>query len=137
MSSAIILAASLVALSPQAPPPAPPPSAAAQAAALRNQVRTMEGVLVTAVQNGVGQVAKQISEIFPEVTIFAGTPRAHGYQVEGYGWFFDVEVPQARPAVLDLYVELARPLPPSAGNLPVGNTSVRPVVPQSGADPAK
>lgn len=81
--------------------PAPP--------AARYQVRTMESVLVRAVANGVDRIAQKLNEAIPGIPVFSGTAHAHGYHVEHYGWFFDVEVPEVRTATWDLYNELQRP----------------------------
>ncbi len=83
------------------------PSAPADATPnLRFQVRTMETVLTSAVQNGVDRLAHKINEVAPGLRLFAGLPHAHGYQLENVGWFFDVEVPDIYPGSADLYVEL-------------------------------
>jgi len=73
---------------------------------LRAQVRTMERVFSSAVQNGVDQIGRKINEVMPGVRIFAGMPHAHGYQVDDFGWFFDVEVPEVQTAAVELYVDL-------------------------------
>ena len=78
----------------------------AESQSLRFQVRTMETVLSSAVQNGVDRIAQKISEVAPGLRLFAGMPHAHGYQLENIGWFFDVEVPDIYPGSADLYVEL-------------------------------
>lgn len=75
----------------------------------RYQVRTMETIFVRAIANGVDQIAQRLNEALPGIPVASGTPHAHGYQVENYGWFFDVEVPEIRTATVDLYVELQRP----------------------------
>lgn len=81
----------------------------------RYQVRTMETIFVRAIANGVDQIAQRLNEVLPGIPVASGTPHAHGYQVENYGWFFDVEVPEIRTATIDLYAELQRPRVPVAG----------------------
>lgn len=81
----------------------------------RYQVRTMETIFVRAIANGVDQIAQRLNEALPGIPVASGTPHAHGYQVENYGWFFDVEVPEIRTATIDLYVELQRPRVPAPG----------------------
>ena len=76
---------------------------------VRVQVRTMENVFVTAVAGGVQQIAKKIVDAVPGIQVSGGVPRAHGYAVEGHGWFFDVEVPELRWNTIDLYYDLQRP----------------------------
>lgn len=100
--------------------PATRPSAPAEVTPnLRFQVRTMETVLTSAVQNGVDRLAQKINEVAPGLRLFAGLPHAHGYQLENMGWFFDVEVPDIYPGSADLYVELL-PTSPVAGANGVG-----------------
>jgi hypothetical protein len=80
---------------------APPSGPAAREAALRAryQLRVMEGVLQNAVQHGIRTVATEMRMVSPDV-IFLGSPsRARGFRLEGYGVFFDVEVPTLRPSV--------------------------------------
>ena len=96
----------------QAPVPAPN--------TVRVQVRTMENVFMTAVAGGVQQIAQKIQIAVPGLTVVSGVPRAHGYAVEGHGWFFDVEVPELRWATIDLYYDVQRTQGPQR---PVGSTS--------------
>ena len=86
----------------------------------RYQVRTMETIFVRAIANGVDQIAQRLNEALPGIPVASGTPHAHGYQVENYGWFFDVEVPEIRTATIDLYVELQRPRVPASGRVNTG-----------------
>jgi hypothetical protein len=112
----------------QAPAPAP---AAAQATpnTTRVQVRTMENVFMTAVSGGVQQIAQKIVDALPGISVTGGVPRAHGYAVDGHGWFFDVEVPELRWNTIDLYYDLQRP---QQGQRPVnGSRGGAPVVTQT------
>lgn len=127
--TALVLAVSAPAFA-QVAAPDQVPSVPAQADAapnLRAQTRTMENVLLGAVQNGVDRLAQKINEVAPGVRLFAGQPHAHGYQVDGVGWFFDVEVPVIYPGVADLYLDLLPTGPrtqaqPKVGPLTVGNS---------------
>lgn len=98
----------------QAPVPAPN--------TVRVQVRTMENVFMTAVAGGVQQIAQKIQIAVPGLTVVSGVPRAHGYAVEGHGWFFDVEVPELRWATIDLYYDVQR-MPAPAQPQQAGNTT--------------
>lgn len=89
----------------QGMPPAAP-AAPASPVATRVQLRTMESVFTNAVQGGVTKLAEQITQAFPGLTIVGSAPRAHGYTVDNYGWFFDVEVPELQWAVIELYAEI-------------------------------
>jgi hypothetical protein len=102
--------------------PAPSPSS------LRVQVRTMENVFVTAVAGGVQQIAQKITEAAPGLTVVSGVPRAHGYAIEGHGWFFDIEVPLLRWATIELYADAQRPQP-QPPQMSVGNSRRTPVAP--------
>ena len=83
--------------------PAPPPPATAIAAphseARQQQVRMMEGVIVAAVRNGAEGLARQLQVSEPGSLIVTGTARARGFALEGYGVFFDVDVPQMKQSV--------------------------------------
>ncbi len=98
------------AAAPQAPvvaAPAPPPAPAAatgreaREAALRAryQLRVMEGVLENAVQHGIRSVATEMRMVSPDVIFFGSPSRARGFRLDGYGVFFDVDVPTLRPSV--------------------------------------
>lgn len=80
---------------------APPSGPAAREAALRAryQLRVMEGVLQNAVQHGIRTVATEMRMVSPDVIFFGSPSRARGFRLDGYGVFFDVEVPTLRPSV--------------------------------------
>jgi hypothetical protein len=59
----------------------------------RYQIKVMEGVLVGAVKHGAEQVGRQLQ---PQVVLMTGFARARGFVLEGYGVFFDVEIPGMR-----------------------------------------
>lgn len=59
----------------------------------REHVHMMEGVLSRAVRAGAEQVSRQMQAANPGVTLFTGQARARGFILEGYGVFFDVEIP--------------------------------------------
>ncbi len=67
----------------------------------RNQIRLMEGVLVQAVRLGAEEVGTELGRFEPTgVTALAGTPRARGFVLDGYGVFFDVEIPALNQSVV-------------------------------------
>jgi hypothetical protein len=90
---------------PAQPPPAGPPApATATASADRNRqlgsdarykVRVMEGVLEKSVQQAAFRLNEQLQRVSPDLIQLAGAAHARGYRLEGYGLFFDVEVPAA------------------------------------------
>jgi len=61
----------------------------------RFQIAAMEGVLERAVQLG----ARRLSQQVPDMLFIAGAARAKGFWLEGYGVFFDVDVPAMRRSV--------------------------------------
>jgi hypothetical protein len=88
----------------QAPPPASAPVPATpqatergrqQAADARYKVRVMEGVLEKSVQQAALRLNEQLQRVSPDLIQLAGAAHARGYRLEGYGLFFDVEVPAA------------------------------------------
>src|SRR5262245_10784248 len=67
----------------------------------RNQIRLMEGVLVQAVRLGAEEVGAEMEKYEPAgVTALTGTPRARGFVLDGYGVFFDVEIPELNQSVV-------------------------------------
>ena len=66
----------------------------------RYQLRIMERVFEQAVTHGAEQFASRIETSDPSSRInFAGVARAHGFRLDGYGVFFDVQVPMLRPSL--------------------------------------
>ena len=59
----------------------------------RDQIQLMEGVLARAVRLGAEQVNRRMQSVDPTMTVITGQARARGFVLEGYGVFFDVEVP--------------------------------------------
>lgn len=93
-----ILLASAIALAIQAVPAAQQDAAAPQRR--RNQIQTMEGVLTRAVRSGAEDLARRMQSRDPSLMLFTGQARARGFLLEGYGVFFDVEIPALRPTVV-------------------------------------
>jgi hypothetical protein len=87
--------------SPPASSPAPSPGPAAPdrgrqvATDARYKVRVMEGVLEKSVQQAALRLNEQLQRVSPDLIQLAGAAHARGYRLEGYGLFFDVEVPAA------------------------------------------
>lgn len=86
-------------------PPASAPAArvdtAGRGATLtaRYHVRQMENVLERAVQHAADMMRRRLQAVTPDVLALAGTPRAQGYRIDGYGLFFSVEVPRLSESV--------------------------------------
>jgi hypothetical protein len=101
-----------VAQVPQEQPPvaAQPPAATSQPQAAastspatesrRDEVRAMEVFLMGALQKGAQDLARQLRVNEPNSAFVTGTGRARGFVLEGYGMFFDVDVPGMKQSVI-------------------------------------
>ncbi len=66
----------------------------------RQKVSMMESVLESAVANGADNLMRAVRSVMPpDALILTGAPSARGFRLEGYGVFFDVEVPAFRPTM--------------------------------------
>src|SRR5687767_11510035 len=70
----------------------------------------MEAVLSRAVLGGAEQLAEQIGNGSPNMSFFTGQARAHGFQLEGYGVFFHVEIPEMQQSLVMSVSTLERDL---------------------------
>ena len=93
----------------EATPPQPAaqtPSAASRPAPApafdprRDDIRTMEMLLTTALQTGAQDLARMLRVSEPNSAFVTGTGRARGFVLEGYGLFFDVDVPNMKYSVV-------------------------------------
>jgi hypothetical protein len=66
----------------------------------RNQIHMMESVLTRAVRSGAEDLARRMQSRDPSLMLFTGQARARGFVLDGYGVFFDVEIPALRPTVV-------------------------------------
>lgn len=64
------------------------------------QIKVMEGALVGAVSHGAQQAARQLQPVTQNMMLLTGMARARGFVLEGYGVFFDVEIPGIRESAL-------------------------------------
>jgi len=63
----------------------------------RQKISMMESVLESAVANGADSLMRQVRAVMPpDALMMTGAPSARGFRLEGYGVFFDVEVPAFR-----------------------------------------
>ena len=75
----------------------------------RNAIFLMEGVLAKAVRLAAGETAEQIQSVQPGISMFTSSPaKALGTYLEGYGVFFQVEIPSVMPSVVNLVESLRR-----------------------------
>ena len=73
-----------------------PKSAEAEQIRQRQRLSVMESVLVRAVANGADNLLRQVKHVMPDVPMLSGAPEVRGFRLDGYGVFFDVEVPALR-----------------------------------------
>jgi hypothetical protein len=72
----------------------------AEIAARRDHIGVMEGVLAKAVGIGAERASRQVRTVNPGVVLMTmGQARAHGFILDGYGVFFDVEIPGLQPSI--------------------------------------
>lgn len=60
---------------------------------LRTQIAFMEGALERAVGDGIRSTMAQMPDVISGPWMFGGSGRVRGFNIDGYGLFFDVEVP--------------------------------------------
>lgn len=77
-----------------------PPARPADRSQLRHQIYVMEGALSRAVEFGAQTLNREIRAVMPEAFVLAGQARARGVYLDGYGVFFDVEVPIMRQSMI-------------------------------------
>lgn len=88
-------------------PQAPAPQAAPGAAQLSRErvakiylIRQLEGILTSAVKTGATALANQLKVAEPTSLFVTGNARARGFELDGYGVVFDVDVPTMMQSVM-------------------------------------
>ena len=76
---------------------------------VRFQIAAMEGVLERAVQLGARRLSQQVQAVSPDMLVIGGAARAKGFLLDGYGVFFDVDVPALRRSVAWSFRQMGRP----------------------------
>ena len=66
-----------------------------EALRMRYEIQVMERVLEQAVHHGAQVTGQQVQSLMP-MMLFAGSAQVRGFRLEGFGFFFDVEVPPIR-----------------------------------------
>ena len=66
----------------------------------RDDIRTLETVLTMAVKSGADKLALQMRATEPGSLFIIDTGRTRGFDLQGYGVFFDVDVPMMKQSVL-------------------------------------
>lgn len=67
---------------------------------LRHQIYLLEGMLARAVTSGAARLNSQFRAAMPDMMVVAGESNARGFHLDGYGVFFDVEVPVLRQSMM-------------------------------------
>jgi hypothetical protein len=62
----------------------------------RQRISMMEAVLERAVSNGADNMLRQVRNVMPEAPMLTGAPQVRGFRLDGFGVFFDVDVPALR-----------------------------------------
>ena len=66
----------------------------------RQQIFIMEAVLERAVQMGVENLRRRVAAVMPDdALVQGGAPQVRGFRLDGYGVFFDIEVPALRQSL--------------------------------------
>jgi hypothetical protein len=73
---------------------------APQAPANREDIRAMEALLTNALQKGAQDLALRMQVNDPGSRFVTGTGRARGFALDGYGVFFDVDVPGMKQSLV-------------------------------------
>ncbi len=69
----------------------------------RYQIGTMERVLENAVEHGASLWRDRLQALAPVQTLLLDNPRARGYRLEGYGLFFDIDVPSLETTLFSAF----------------------------------
>jgi len=96
----ILVEVSPIAQEAPAPAAAQGPGAAAPPADRRDDIKTLEAVLTLAVKSGADKLAVQMRASEPGSLFVIDTGRTRGFDLQGYGVFFDVDVPMMKQSVL-------------------------------------
>ncbi|MSO60542.1 MAG: hypothetical protein EXQ50_00375 [Acidobacteria bacterium] len=67
---------------------------------IRHHIYVMEGALARAVDYGAKNLNREILAVMPGVFILAGEAQARGVYLDGYGVYFDVQVPMMRQSMM-------------------------------------
>jgi len=62
----------------------------------RQRISMMEGTLERAVSIGADNLLRKVKAVMPDSPMLSGVPEVRGFRLDGYGIFFDVEVPALR-----------------------------------------
>ncbi|MGH9199961.1 MAG: hypothetical protein ACRD2A_01845 [Vicinamibacterales bacterium] len=97
INAAVVLTLALASAAPFA---AQDPAKPVDLSELRHHIYVMEGALARAVNFGASRLTREVRMVIPDVYVLAGEAQARGVYLEGYGVFFDVEVPMLRQSMM-------------------------------------
>jgi hypothetical protein len=106
MAAVLAAASSTVRAQEALPPPAPAqetaprPAPPAATADRKDDIKLLEGLLNAAVKNGADKLALQMRASEPGSLFVIDAGRTRGFDLQGYGVFFDVDVPMMKQSVL-------------------------------------
>jgi hypothetical protein len=96
--------------------------------ALKEHLRTFEGVLQVAVENGGARLARRARQIVPDVQLaMRGTPVTNPVPIPGIGYHFDVQVPDILGTSLSLFELYTKMRQADAGQPSAGDPMAREV----------
>ena len=96
LKTGVVIALTLFVAAPQAADQASQPDLKRR----RDQVQMLEGVLTNAVRLGAQNLSRRMQSADPSLLMTTGTARARGFILDGYGVFFDVDIPMLRSSVV-------------------------------------
>ena len=110
MKAEICLVLILVApsVSSQAQPSSEVAAGRAESSQLRYQLRVVERAFEEAVEHSARNFASSMEEATPGAARFMGNTGAHGFRLDGYGLFFDVQIPVLRRSLSWVFRHLNR-----------------------------
>ena len=92
----------------QAQPSSEVASGRTEPSQLRYQLRVVERVFEEAVEHSARNFASSMEEATPGAARFMGNTGAHGFRLNGYGLFFDVQIPVLRRSLSWVFRHLNR-----------------------------
>jgi len=113
--------------------PGPPTSAPENPQRLREaryQIGQMERVLEGAVEHGASEIRDRLAAVVPTDMLLSDNARARGFRLDGYGVFFDVEVPSLAGTLMWSF----RTLDQNSLGLDAALATLRSYVQQAGAN---
>ena len=98
----------------------------------RYQIGQIERLLEGAVEHGATVIRDRLLAIMPADMLLTENARARGFRLDGYGVFFDVEVPSLNGTLTWTLLTLDKAAPaPAPGSAPVQASTVAPILPNA------